>query len=366
MSKRAQIDALTGIRGIAAWLVVLYHIRAAFAPSLPDELIHVLSKGYLAVDLFFVLSGFVLWMTWGQRLATERWRAVPGFLQKRIARVWPLHAVILTATVALALIMMASGRAPVDNAHWRELPLHYLLMQNWGFTSELAWNHPSWSISTELAAYLGFAMIVPLGALVIPKIDGLSVTARILWPLIISVLLIVLLDRFFAFHGISTIGADIPFFGLARCLTLFSCGVAMCMIWQLADGRGLRVCTAVVVAVSLSLWIGGIARETLAVPVAFVALVPLIASTSAMQRNPLSSRLVVFLGEISYSTYLAHFLLWSVFKLAFVRDAANVSLLLGAIFLGLTFVASVLLYHFVERPARQRLSPNKHLGAVTA
>ena len=85
-----------------------------------------------------------------------------------------------------------------------------------------------------------------------------------------------------------------------------------------------------------------------------------------MQKNPLSSRLFVFLGEISYSTYLAHFLLWSVFKLAFVRDATNVSLLLGAIFLGLTLAASVLLYRFVERPARQWLSPNRHRGAVTA
>ena len=55
LSARPQVDALTGIRGLAAWLVVLYHIRQSFTASLPGSVIAVLAKGYLAVDLFFVL-----------------------------------------------------------------------------------------------------------------------------------------------------------------------------------------------------------------------------------------------------------------------------------------------------------------------
>ncbi len=363
LTTRPHIDALTGIRGIAAWLVVLYHIRTAFVPSLPGGIIDVLAKGYLAVDLFFVLSGFVLWMTWGQRLAVEQWRAVPGFLNKRIARVWPLHAFILTATVALALVMMASGRTPVDHDHWNELPLHYLLIQNWGFTSQLAWNHPSWSISTELAAYLGFALFVPL---IGQAIRRMSVTAKVLGALATSIAMIVLLDQFFMLHGETTLGPNIPYFGLARCLTQFICGVAMCIVWQTAHGPLLRISTAAVFMLSIALWMGGVAREVLTIPVAFAALVPLIASTSALPHNPLASRIAVFLGEISYSTYLSHFLLWSVFKLMFVRDAANVSLLLGAIFLVATLVASVFLYRFVEVPARRRFGEYAVRKPVTA
>ena len=345
---RAQVDALTGIRGLAAWLVVLYHIRLSFAPSLPAEVIAVLGKGYLAVDLFFVLSGFVLWVTWGQRLATERWRAAPVFLQKRIARIWPLHAVVLAATVGFALVIEATGRPLPEGYRWDELPLHILLVQNWGFTPDLAWNDPSWSISTELAAYLGFALLIPLFARPgrIPLLASATVMA----------ISIILLDRFYAWHGESALGADIASFGLVRCLAQFTCGVAACMIWQASDGRGLRLIAAATLASAALLCVGGLARETWAAPACFTVLVILIASTSTRSHNPLSSRIAVYLGEISYSTYLAHFLLWTLFKLVFVNDAANVPLASGALFLVATFGASVALHRLVELPARSWLS----------
>src|SRR5690606_30640729 len=63
-----RLDALTGIRGIAAWLVVFYHVRFSFLTLFPPEAISALGKGYLAVDLFFVLSGFVLWFNYGEKL----------------------------------------------------------------------------------------------------------------------------------------------------------------------------------------------------------------------------------------------------------------------------------------------------------
>ncbi|MFA6608003.1 MAG: acyltransferase, partial [Sphingomonas sp.] len=67
MSIRHELRALTGARGIAAWLVVLYHIRLSVA-GLPQGVVAVLAKGYLAVDFFFLLSGFVIWLSWGERL----------------------------------------------------------------------------------------------------------------------------------------------------------------------------------------------------------------------------------------------------------------------------------------------------------
>jgi peptidoglycan/LPS O-acetylase OafA/YrhL len=63
----AHLDALTGIRGIAAWLVVLYHIRMSLLGIMPIPVLKVLAKGYLAVDLFFILSGFVLWYNYAPR-----------------------------------------------------------------------------------------------------------------------------------------------------------------------------------------------------------------------------------------------------------------------------------------------------------
>ena len=357
LSTRPQVDALTGIRGLAAWLVVLYHIRQNFTASLPGSVIAVLAKGYLAVDLFFVLSGFVLWMTWGHRFAEQGLRAALPFLQKRIARVWPLHVIILALTVMFALAIQTTGRPLPAHYEWDELPLHVLLMQNWGFTNEIAWNDPSWSISTEVAAYLVF----PLMAIGLARVRPSPLVAAGL-----ALALIVALDRLFAANGSAVLGHDIARLGLWRCLAQFGCGVAMCILWQQWHDRRMVLSAVLIAAICASLFATGNARETLAVPILFSALVPLIAATSNLSCNPLSSRIAVVLGEISYSTYLAHFLLWTVFKIMFVDDARAVSLSTGAIYLGLTLAASFALYHCVEVPARHWLGTSRRQVAHPA
>lgn len=346
--QRVQVDALTGLRGIAAWLVVFYHVRESFAPSLPAAVTAVFAKGYLAVDLFFVLSGFVLWMTWGHRFATEGLRAAPDFWRKRVARVWPLHAVVLTATVGFALVITATGRPLPAAYRWDELPLHYLLVQNWGFTKALAWNDPSWSISTELAAYLLFPVIaIPLATL-----SRLSAPLRITACTIAATALAFALDRFFAAQGYTKLGDDIAQTGLVRCLLQFACGIAMCIVWQARSDARLALAAAIATTAFATAAITGTLRETLTVPLAFAGLVLLIAATSPWRGNPLTNRVAVFLGEISYSTYLAHFLLWALFKIALVGDAADVPLVLGALYLGAVLIASVVLYRLIEVPAR--------------
>lgn len=335
------------MRGIAAWFVVFYHIRASIAPGVPEWTTALFAKGYLAVDLFFVLSGFVLWLTWGAKFAEHGWVAAPAFLRKRVARVWPLHAFVLAATVGFALVIAASGRPIPEHYKWSELPLHLLLIQNWGFTRELAWNDPSWSISTEMAAYLLFAIVAPLlrrgnAAIAVPT----------------ALVLIVGLDRLFAANGSDLLGHDIPHLGLARCLAQFGCGVAMCIMWQRWQDTKMVVATGTIAGLATTLWLCGVLRETFAVPLAFAALVPMLASTSVWAHNPLSSRLALKLGEISYSTYLAHFLLWAGFKIALVTDPANVPLGTAALYMLVTLAASFALYRFVELPARNLLSGN--------
>ena len=135
--KRAELRALTSVRGIAAWFVVLYHIRFSVA-GLPPGVVTMFGKGYLAVDFFFLLSGFVIWLTWGERIRAGGWQAVPRFLQKRVARIWPLHLFMLGCAVGLALLLVATGRQNPHDYPFTQLPLHVLLLQNWGFTSQLA------------------------------------------------------------------------------------------------------------------------------------------------------------------------------------------------------------------------------------
>ena len=101
-------------------------------------------------------------------------------------------------------------------------------------------------------------------------------------------------------------------------------------------------------------WAG--APETLTIPATFAALLLLLALTSGHRHNPLETRVLHYLGEISYATYLGHFLLFVVFKLAFVDDAHAIPPVLIALYLALVLGTSVALYHLVERPAQDGMN----------
>jgi peptidoglycan/LPS O-acetylase OafA/YrhL len=108
------------------------------------------------------------------------------------------------------------------------------------------------------------------------------------------------------------------------------------------------------------------APETLAIPAAFAAILLLLALTSDHPRNPLESRALHWLGEISYATYLGHYLLWSVFKIAFVDDAYAVPPGLIALYLGMVLASSAFLYTFIERPAQRWINGWRQPRPVSA
>ncbi len=344
---KAQLDALTGARGIAAWFVVLYHIRTAFTDAVPESLISIFAKGYLAVDLFFVLSGFVMWLNYGEKFARDGLRAAPDFLVRRIARIYPLHFAILLAMIAFTIALSATDRYSSEHYPWAELPLHFLLMQNWGLTDSLTWNDPAWSISTEFGAYL----ILPFAALAFAK-RQLSI------PMILAaiVTLCTLESTIIFASGAATIGHNIESNGLVRCVLEFFSGVFVCMAWQQAskaENRFLTITSIILIVVLTVNAALGWVNTIFVVPLVCSATVYLLARSSGWSGNPLSSRPLTYIGEISYSTYLVHFFLWVVFKLIFVDDRFNVSITHIMIYLSMTLIVSALLYRFVEQPGRK-------------
>ncbi|MEJ2411301.1 MAG: acyltransferase [Novosphingobium sp.] len=307
-SPRAHLDALTGIRGLAAWLVVFYHIRYSLRDLVPGSIIEGLAKGYLAVDLFFMLSGFVLWYNYGARLRAGGAGAWLAFYQRRLARIWPLHVAILAAFVAFALLLLTTGR-PAPDMPFAQLPLHVFLLQNWGFTDALAWNDPSWSISTEFAAYLVFplvAVMAPWDRLRLPVLG------------VLGALLLTALWGLFAVAGASGLGHDISHLGLGRCLLEFWLGNCACLIWQRLPrhGRAPVGCAAGAALIMIAGWTLD-APEALFVPAALLFALLGLALGKGVVVKSLSARPFVYLGEISYATYLAHFLLFKLYKLMF-------------------------------------------------
>ena len=332
---RIELRALTSVRGIAAWLVVLYHIRGSIA-GLPAAVEAAFAKGYLAVDFFFLLSGFVIWLTWHDRLRAPG--ATSRFLQKRIARIWPLHAVMLGFGVGLALLLRATGRN--DPAFpFAELPLHALLIQNWGFTDALRWNDPAWSISCELAAYLLFPLL----------------TAALDWrklptPVLLAGVAALLFGLHVAMAGTASLGDDIPRYGLIRCLVECATGTILAALFVRARGIKPPIIAMLATVSAAAAWASGV-PETLIAPATFAGLLLSLALTAGRPAHPFEGRAIHYLGEISYATYLSHFLLWKAFKLP-LADAA-LSPFVIACYLLLVLAASIALYHGVERPAQR-------------
>ncbi|KQN06406.1 acyltransferase family protein [Sphingomonas sp. Leaf25] len=340
----SELKALTGARGIAAWLVVFFHLRHSLV-GVPAPVMAVLDKGYLAVDFFFLLSGFVIALAWAPRFAAEGWRAAGPFLRKRMARVVPLHWFVLVGTVAVAGVLALSGRAVADQFPWEALPLHVVLVQSWGGGHTLAWNDPAWSISAEFAAYLLFpvaAVMVdwrrwPVVALIGGIVSMLAVLAVVL-----------------AANGENGLGGDVGRFGVLRCVCEFGAGAMVAALWQRWRGvRGVAVVAMLVASGALVALVLGWLRESVAVPAGFAALLLALALTAGRPGNMLEGRWVHWLGEVSYATYLAHYPMWFVFKLLFVNDAAAAPWGVVVAYFGAVVVASGLLYRFVERPAQR-------------
>ena len=343
-----ELRPLTSARGLAAWFVVLYHIRFSIA-GLPAPALAMFAKGYLAVDFFFLLSGFVIALTWADRLSTGGWSETRRFWWKRVARVYPLHLVMLGSAIALASLLLATGRADPAAFPLAELPLHLLLLQNWGFTDQLSWNTPAWSISAEAGAYLLF----PLFAAAIDwrRLSTAVMLAGIALPLL---LLHLVMTR----AGAPTLGWNIAQFGLLRCFCEFAAGTGVAALWQRWRGRPTLPAAigAGLAVIGITLSATHIVPETLAIPASFAAALLVVALTAGGAHNPLEWASLHYLGRISYATYLGHWLLFFAFKLAFVTDPRAIPPALIALYLAMVLIASVGLHHLVELPAQRRLN----------
>lgn len=295
---------LTPLRGIAALWVVVYHFGDQYLPALqPGPAGNLLGKGYLAVDLFFMLSGFVLTHVYHADFA----RFDPGryrdFLAARVARLYPLHLVVLLAFVATAvaghlLEFARTGhfeRLPLEGAHSVLAFIANVLMLQGLAAGELSWNYPSWSISVEFLAYLMF----PLALGPIWRADRRR-AAQMAIALGIGIVGFAWLARgdFNQWDG--------PL-ALARCLPEFLLGSLLYTALRrpaLARRFGTdRVAIALLALVALLLHVG--APDLVSV-MFFAALVLSLAANHGQVQALLDQPLLVRLGELSYAIYLIH------------------------------------------------------------
>lgn len=352
---RLYLNSLTIARGLAAWLVIAFHLLDS-VDWMPWPIARVIKHGYLSVDFFFLLSGFVIWMTAHQEFVARGRKAIWPFWRRRFARIYPLYAVMLGLTVLFVLLLEITGR-DTSGYPWGELPLHISMTQNWGFTEKLTWNHPAWSLSTEMAAYLLF----PLLALCLP----ISRMPR--WMLLLAIgALITLLAACFTVQGIPSLGDKIPQYGIVRCLFQFIIGAMLCAFWlRNADSPDVPaiIIPALMAAATMIILLIDVDMQLWAFPLfgasAILAMAEMSRRFPPSTRPSAPHRFFIYLGEISYATYLSHFMLFIWFKIIFVTDPTAIPVFLILLYLVFAFILSTLLYHFVELPGRRWLLPHR-------
>lgn len=189
---KGEIPPLTGIRGLAAVWVVLYHYRFAIEAYAPEAtfLHQFIYSGYLGVDLFAILSGFIISYTYSNRLSKFNLEDSIYFIWLRFVRTYPLHLFVLF----LFVLQFTASRGidslavlPYDSSFIRQL----FLINSLGLETEWRWNAPSWSLSAEWICYLLF----PLYSILLNKLrTGRTHLALIIATVTITSLLMWFLD----------------------------------------------------------------------------------------------------------------------------------------------------------------------------
>lgn len=348
MPDGANIRPLTSLRFFAALWVVLYHywpkLDVGFTPQLVE-------KGYLGVELFFTLSGFILCHVYLSAFGEGRFR-YGDFLWNRLARVYPLHLATLLGMIALGVVAGLAGFAvDADLLRWDALPANLLLLQAWGLAPAAAFNHPSWSISAEWFAYLTFPLFAWLAW-------RLRQRAWIFAGLIIASL-VVLYPAFERLAGLSLTQATIHW-GALRIVPCFALGCAMHALWKSGAVRNLGAAALGAAFSGAGLLVAAAtgAPDVLCV-IAFGALILCLAGLAQHGSRFASQPGFVYLGEISYSTYM----ICVPWKIIFVNAAAKalnlpsekLPLGLWIIFLASVVPLSAASYHLIEKPARARM-----------
>ena len=348
-----RIDSLTGLRAIAAWWVVLFHFKAFLKPYIPDLAYGAIANGYLAVDLFFCLSGFVIFLNFGN-LDVRNLRETITFYAKRWARIYPLHLVMIGFYIVLIGAVLATRhQVAADRFSAQSLILNLLLVHDWGFSRTLTWNIPSWSISAEFAAYLLF----PLIAIAVRRSAGRWIPSILLIAFALCIL------NLAYWHDDFDLGRSIESLGVVRCVTQFAVGATLAGLFLARREACFRLRAVLWAVAIISGTTGMFLFGSLMIPIACAALI-LALAVSGWPSFLLANRWLVFGGEISYATYMCHYFCYDVFKYLAVNRNNVASLSSIAITFFAVLALSAALYKLVERPG-QTWIVRKAIPAVT-
>lgn len=322
LASKPRYEILDGLRGVAALLVVVFHLFETYSKGPAFQIIN---HGYLAVDFFFVLSGFVVGYAYD-----DRWDRMTTwqFLKRRFVRLHPM--VIMGALVGMLLFYFAASPSfsPIGQTPWWVVILMFLLscimipvgtnldIRGWSETYPL--NGPCWSLMLEYIANILYAFFIR-------RLGKITLTVLVFCFAILTITLTMNLDPFGLFPngnrtaytviGGWSITPDQLYIGFTRLLYPFFCGLLISRLGKLIEiKRGFWLCSFIISILLVmprvggtnpeNFWMNGI-YETLCILVLF----PLIVSIGAGSKVTGKKSVAVckFLADISYPLYITHY-----------------------------------------------------------
>ena len=290
-----ELRALTSLRGVAALAVVATHFSATAQALTSEAIPWRVPRGHMAVDFFFVLSGFIMSYMYASSFLAGRPGAYVDFLARRVARIMPLHLAVILLVTALGAVSVAVSGSNIffdTTSFFPDLVANLLLLPGLGFGANF--NGPSWSISTEVVAYLLFPVLVACVFSRSRLVTGASAFAAL-------VFLVLLASQ--------TPRLELSYDGspesLVRCLTEFSLGMLAYRAYAAGrlpvlatDGAAFGLVAACIISLLL--------RVDLPAALMFPLLVLAFATNRGRASRLMEMRVPYFLGVISYSIYLIH------------------------------------------------------------
>jgi peptidoglycan/LPS O-acetylase OafA/YrhL len=394
--KQQQIHSLTGLRLIAALMVMVGHSSTVLPQWwLPKAFVGLAATGMM---LFFVLSGFVIWLNYAESICTRRPGALREFAVARFARLYPMYAVMLV--LAFVLTEIIHGSAAVEQMFpgafsfffalqaWIPIdPFHHRLVI---FT--IPYMVHLWSISTEFFFYACFSAIVLL-------LSGLRTPRSILmggvFICVVTTLAVYLCLRYRLpitkqlVPGVSEVDGTmwLTYYSPYLRVLQFLAGCSACQLYlsleasvpRKMEARSVHISAAVAVmivaatvilfstSVLPSSWYLSVNVSEQVVPVASMAFLMLYVSRypSVMQRFLSLPKMVVF-GDASYSMYLLHPFSIDILRKAtlgvFLSWGAGGHLIFMVLVAGSVALVSMITYRLVEAPARRFLRRGFSMG----
>ncbi|WP_375451298.1 acyltransferase family protein [uncultured Devosia sp.] len=371
MSELKRLHSLDAARGLAALAVVIWHWQHMYLIDggvLDDRSIQPFygvlfpfyHYGWLAVEFFFTLSGFVFFWLYGQSIA-DRTLGLGRFWLARFSRLYPLHLLTLLVVAALQITLMANGHQSFvyGGTTWPNFALNLLFLQY--FVPGWTFNGPEWSVGVEIILYVLFFFYCRL------------VRPNWIVPLVLCVVI-----------GLWVMNTQ---WALGRGIIGFFAGGLVYEAWQrLHHHAGFKQFILPFCAVVAALWVYAILEAGLHplstwldgfgvkgwwwVEMGFrLGLVPLSVLALALHESTGARfwRRLSPLGDLTYALYLWHFPLQLAIALAVILGGLPLAPIQGPVgfvgFMAVLIALSAASYRWIERPAqswlRERFAPSR-------